>query len=85
MSAPYTTNSNRSASGALSLYRDKTLLLTGGTGTFGNAVLKRALTLGFGEVRVFSRDDKKQDEMRSSLRDPEVKFHMGDVIARYTA
>lgn len=57
----------------------KTLLITGGTGTFGNAVLDLAERAGFGEVRIFSRDEKKQDDMRSRLKNPAVKFYLGDV------
>lgn len=57
----------------------KTLLITGGTGTFGNAVIDLANHLGFGEVRVFSRDEKKQDDMRARLKNAAVKFYIGDV------
>jgi UDP-N-acetylglucosamine 4,6-dehydratase len=46
------------------MFKDKTLLNTGGTGTFGNAVLRRFLSIDIGEIRVFSRDEKKQDDMR---------------------
>ena len=49
------------------MYKDKTLLITGGTGSFGSAVLNRVLNLGFKEIRVFSRDEKKQDDMRIRL------------------
>ena len=57
-----------------------TLLITGGTGSFGNAVLKRFLNLcRFDEIRIFSRDEKKQDDMRHSIQDPKVKFYIGDV------
>ena len=59
--------------------RDKILVITGGTGTFGNAVLKRYLHAGIGEIRVFSRDEKKQEDMRNSLCSPHVKFYIGDV------
>lgn len=48
----------------MSLFKDKTLMITGGTGSFGNAVLNRFLTTDIGEIRVFSRDEKKQDDMR---------------------
>ena len=59
---------------------NKTLLITGGTGSFGNAVLNRFLqTNNFSEIRIFSRDEKKQDDMRKLLNDPRVKFHIGDV------
>lgn len=59
---------------------NKTLLITGGTGSFGNAVMQRFLkTDHFKEIRVFSRDEKKQDDMRKLLNDPKVKFYIGDV------
>lgn len=57
----------------------KTLLITGGTGSFGNVVLQRFLKEGIGEIRVFSRDEKKQEDMRLSLRNEQVKFYIGDV------
>jgi UDP-glucose 4-epimerase len=57
----------------------KRLLITGGTGTFGNAVLKHSLMLGLGEVIVFSRDEKKQDEMRHAYASPKIKWVVGDV------
>jgi UDP-glucose 4-epimerase len=57
----------------------KTLIITGGTGTFGNAVLQRYLRAGIGEIRIFSRDEKKQDEMRNALGKAPVTFHLGDV------
>jgi UDP-glucose 4-epimerase len=59
--------------------KGKTLLITGGTGTFGNAVLQRYLGGGLAEIRVFSRDEKKQDDMRRRWADPRVKFYIGDV------
>jgi UDP-N-acetylglucosamine 4,6-dehydratase len=60
--------------------KDKTLLITGGTGSFGNAVLQRFLTTNhFSEIRIFSRDEKKQDDMRRRLKNPKVKFYIGDV------
>ena len=55
------------------------LLITGGTGTFGNAVLRRSLSSAFDEIRVFSRDEKKQDDMRGRWADPRIKFYIGDV------
>ena len=55
------------------------LLITGGTGTFGNAVTGRVLAMGFGEVRIFSRDEKKQDDMRRRWADARIKFYIGDV------
>ena len=59
---------------AMSLFKDKTLMITGGTGSFGNAVLNRFLKTDIGEIRVFSRDEKKQDDMRHDfqVRMPEV-------------
>ena len=69
----------------MSLFTDKTLLITGGTGSFGNAVLRRFLTTDIGQIRIFSRDEKKQDDMRHEyqLKYPEyaekIKFYIGDV------
>lgn len=62
-----------------SLFQHGTLLITGGTGSFGNAVLRRFLTTDIGQIRIFSRDEKKQDDMRHQYRDPKVKFYIGDV------
>ncbi len=61
------------------MFKDKILLITGGTGTFGNAVLRRFLDTDVKEIRIFSRDEKKQDEMRNALRNPKVKFYIGNV------
>lgn len=61
------------------MFKNKILLITGGTGTFGNAVLKRFLETDIKEIRIFSRDEKKQDEMRNALRNPKVKFYLGNV------
>jgi UDP-glucose 4-epimerase len=61
------------------MFDNKTLLITGGTGTFGNAVLKRFLDTGISEVRVFSRDEKKQEDMRLGYNNPKLKFYIGDV------
>jgi len=61
------------------IFTGKTLLITGGTGTFGNAVVDVASRTGFGEIRIFSRDEKKQDDMRGRLKNPAVKFYLGDV------
>lgn len=60
-------------------FQNATLLITGGTGTFGNAVLDLARNRGFGEIRIFSRDEKKQDDMRNRLKDPAVRFYLGNV------
>ncbi len=61
------------------MFDDKVLLITGGTGSFGNAVLRRFLQTGVREIRIFSRDEKKQDDMRKRYGDPKLKFHIGDV------
>tara|TARA_B100000315_G_C14568399_1_gene584164 strand:+ start:1529 stop:2542 length:1014 start_codon:yes stop_codon:yes gene_type:complete len=61
------------------MFKNKTLLITGGTGSFGNAVLKRFLDTEVSEIRIFSRDEKKQDEMRQKLHNDKVKFYIGDV------
>ena len=74
----------------MSVFKDKTLLITGGTGSFGNAVLNRFLRTDIGEIRIFSRDEKKQDDMRHDFqaRMPEVankvKFYIGDVRNKST-
>lgn len=60
-------------------FSGKVLLLTGGTGSFGNAVLKRFLNTGIKEIRIFSRDEKKQDDMRKRFSNPKLKFYIGDV------
>ncbi|END3796248.1 polysaccharide biosynthesis protein [Escherichia albertii] len=61
------------------MFKNKTLLITGGTGSFGNAVLRRFLSTDIGEIRIFSRDEKKQDDMRKKYADPKLKFYIGDV------
>jgi len=61
------------------MFNDKVLLITGGTGTFGNAVLKRFLTTEIREIRILSRDEKKQEDMRLHYKDPKLKFYIGDV------
>ena len=61
------------------MFKDKTLLITGGTGSFGNAVLKKFLKTDFKEIRIFSRDEKKQEDMRISLENHKIKFYLGDV------
>jgi UDP-N-acetylglucosamine 4,6-dehydratase len=63
----------------LNLFAKKALLITGGTGTFGNAVVDMASNVGFGEIRIFSRDEKKQDDMRNRLKSSAVSFYLGDV------
>lgn len=61
------------------MFKNKILLITGGTGSFGNAVLKRFLDTDIREIRIFSRDEKKQDDMRHALQNSKVKFYIGDV------
>jgi len=61
------------------MFKNKILLITGGTGSFGNAVLNRFLNTDIKEIRIFSRDEKKQDDMRHRLNNPKVKFYIGDV------
>ncbi len=63
----------------MSVFKDKILLITGGTGSFGNAVLRRFLDSDIKEIRIFSRDEKKQDDMRHALQSPKVKFYIGNV------
>lgn len=61
------------------MFENKTLLITGGTGSFGNAVLKRFLNTDIKEIRIFSRDEKKQDDMRKFYKNDKIKFYIGDV------
>jgi UDP-glucose 4-epimerase len=61
------------------MFKGKTLLITGGTGSFGNAVLERFLDTGIKEIRIFSRDEKKQEDMRLRLKSEKVKFYIGNV------
>lgn len=61
------------------MFKDKVLLITGGTGSFGNAVLKRFLNSDLKEIRIFSRDEKKQDDMRKKYNNDKLKFYIGDV------
>lgn len=61
------------------MFKDKVLLITGGTGSFGNAVMDRFLETDIKEIRVFSRDEKKQDDMRKKYNHPKLKFYIGDV------
>jgi UDP-glucose 4-epimerase len=58
---------------------NKILLITGGTGSFGNAILRRAIDLSFDEIRIFSRDEKKQDDMRKKYNNSKIKFYIGDI------
>ena len=61
------------------MFKDKILLITGGTGSFGNAVLRRFLETDIAEIRIFSRDEKKQDDMRKKYKSAKLKFYIGDV------
>ncbi len=61
------------------MFKNKTLLITGGTGSFGNAVMKRFLDIDIKEIRIFSRDEKKQDDMRKLYKNDKLKFYIGDV------
>jgi UDP-glucose 4-epimerase len=61
------------------MFINRTLLITGGTGSFGNAVMKRLLNTGIKEIRIFSRDEKKQDDMRKLYKNDKLKFYIGDV------
>lgn len=61
------------------MFKDKTLLITGGTGSFGNAIIKKFLHTGIREIRIFSRDEKKQDDMRIEYRNDKLKFYIGNV------
>lgn len=61
------------------MFKNKTLLITGGTGSFGNAVLERFLNTDIGEIRIFSRDEKKQNDMRRIYQNDKIKYYLGDV------
>lgn len=61
------------------IFKDKVLMITGGTGSFGNAVMERFLDTGIKEIRIFSRDEKKQDDMRKRYKNSKLKFYIGDV------
>lgn len=61
------------------MFKDKVLMITGGTGSFGNTVLKRFLSTDVREIRIFSRDEKKQEDMRIAFNNPKLKFYIGDV------
>ena len=66
----------------MKIFKNKTLLVTGGTGSFGNAVLEQFLKFNLKEIRIFSRDEKKQDDMRRSYKNKKVNFYLGDVRDR---
>ena len=61
------------------MFKNKTLLISGGTGSFGNSVLKRFLKSDLKEIRIFSRDEKKQDDLRKFYNNSKLKFYIGDV------
>jgi len=63
----------------MNIFKEKNLLITGGTGSFGNAVLKKFLNSEINEIRIFSRDEKKQDDMRSEYKSDKIKYYVGDV------
>ena len=63
----------------MSAFKNSTVLITGGTGSFGNAVLDRFLNTEIEEIRIFSRDEKKQDDMRHKYKSDKIKFYIGDV------
>jgi dTDP-D-glucose 4,6-dehydratase len=64
------------------MFKNKTILISGGTGSFGNAVLKKFINTDFNEIRIFSRDEKKQHDLREKLNNNKVKFFIGDVKDR---
>ena len=66
----------------MTMFDSRILLVTGGTGSFGNAVVKRFLDTQIGEIRIFSRDEKKQEDMRRLYRNDKLKFYLGDVRDR---
>ena len=63
----------------MNYFKDKIVLITGGTGSFGNTILKSLLSFNVKQVRIFSRDEKKQEDMRRELKNPLVNFFIGDV------
>jgi UDP-glucose 4-epimerase len=66
------------------MFKDRVLLITGGTGSFGGAVLRRFLDTDIGEIRIFSRDEKKQDDLRKRYSHPKLRFYIGDVRERHS-
>jgi UDP-N-acetylglucosamine 4,6-dehydratase len=72
-------NTKIGQNGGSKMFKDKTLLITGGTGSFGHAVLNRFLETNIDEIRIFSRDEKKQDDMRKQYKNDKIKFYIGDV------
>lgn len=79
MAGANSTNAHIQVNWDQTMFKDKVLMITGGTGSFGNTVLKRFLSTDVREIRIFSRDEKKQEEMRIALNDPKLKFYIGDV------
>lgn len=65
------------------MFKNKNLLITGGTGSFGNAVMKRFLDTDVKEVRIFSSDEKKQEDMRKLYKNDKLKFYLGDVLEQW--
>ena len=63
----------------MKLFKDKTLLITGGTGSFGSTILNKLKNVDFKEIRIFSRDEKKQEDMRTKYQNSKLKFYIGDV------
>ena len=63
----------------VNMYKNKVILITGGTGSFGNALLQHFLAYDFSEIRILSRDEKKQEDMRIALNNNKIKFYIGDV------
>ena len=63
----------------MNIFNNQILLITGGTGSFGNAVLRKFLGTGIKEIRIFSRDEKKQDDMRQLYKSDKIKYYIGDV------
>ena len=63
----------------MTIFKDKVLMITGGSGSFGNSVLERFLSTEVGEIRIFSRDEKKQEDMRMHYLNDKLKFYVGDV------
>ena len=63
------------------MWKDKTLMITGGTGSFGNAALNKFITTDIKEIRIFSRDEKKQDDMRNKYNNSKLKFYIGIFIS----
>ena len=61
------------------MFKDKTLMITGGTGSFGNAILRRFISTDIGEIRIFSRDEKKQNDLRKRYSSSKLKLYIGDV------